>query len=82
MGRVNSEKFQFFYFSLKGSKIIIRVNSVIFNMLERIPEYIQNMNFMNFAENSIFELDLKIKKIIFRVNLGIFQGHEKSRDSP
>ena len=30
--RVNSEKFQIFYFSVKGSKIIIRVNSVISRM--------------------------------------------------
>ena len=46
-------------------------------MLEKIPECILNMNFMNFDENSNLELDLKIKKIIFRVNLEIFQGHEK-----
>ena len=61
-------------------EFIIRVNSVIFKMLEKIPECILNMNFMNFDENSNLELDLKIKKIIFRVNLGIFQGHEKSRN--
>ena len=32
------------------------------------------MNFMNFAGNSDLELDLKIKKIIFRLNLGIFKA--------
>jgi len=53
-------------------EFIIRVNSVIFKMLEKIPECILNMNFMNFDENSNLELDLKIKKIIFRVNFGIF----------
>ena len=79
---VNSEKSPIFDFSVKGSKIIIRVNSVIFQMLEKIPEYILNMNFMNFAGNFNLELDLKIKKIIFKVNFGIFQGHEKSRNSP
>ena len=63
-------------------KIIFRVNSVIFKILEKIPECILNMNFMNFAVNSNLDLDLKIKKIIFRVNLGIFYGHEKSRNSP
>ena len=30
MARVNSEKFSIFSFAVKGSKIIIRVNSVIF----------------------------------------------------
>ena len=53
-------------------EVILRVNSVIFKILEKIPECILNMNFMNYAENSNLELDLKIKKIIFRVNLGIF----------
>ena len=36
------------------------------------------MNFMNFAENSNFELDLKIKKVIFRVNSVIFKILEKN----
>ena len=67
--RVNSEKFRIFVFSLNGSKIIISVNSVIFKILEKNPECILNMNFTG---NSNLELDLKIKKIIFRVNLGIF----------
>ena len=53
-------------------KIIFRVNSVIFQLLEKIPECILNMNFMNFAGYSNLELDLKLKKIIFRVNSGIF----------
>ena len=37
MARVNSEKFSIFDFSVKGSKIIIRVNSVIFEILEKNP---------------------------------------------
>ena len=57
-------------------KIIFRVNSVIFYILEKIPECTLNMNFMNFVGISNLKLDLKIKKNIFRVNLGIFKSHE------
>ena len=37
---------------------------------------------MNFAGISNLELDLKIKKIIIRVNLGKFKIHKKSENSP
>jgi len=70
--RVNSEKFLCPIFHSKIVKIIFRVNSVIFRLFERIPECILNINFMNFAGNSNLQLNLKIKKIIFMVNLGIF----------
>ena len=53
-------------------KIIFRVNSVIFEILEKILECILNMNFMNFAENSNLEPDFKIKKVIVGMNSGIF----------
>ena len=42
-----------------------------YKILEKISECILNMNFMNFAGNSNLELNLKIKKNILRVNLGI-----------
>ena len=60
MLRVNSEKFPIFHFSVKGSKIIIRVISVIFKILEKKnpgmhPRYELNEFCRNFQLRARFE---------------------------
>ena len=55
---------------------------MIFKILGKFPKYTVIMNFMNFSGISYVELDVKIKKIIFRVNKGIFKIHKKTQESP
>ena len=66
----------------KNIKTIFRVNTVIFMILGKIPGMQPKYEFYELAEISNLELDLKLKKIIFKVHSGIFDINKKSQNSP